>query len=427
MQKLFYSLFYVFFVILMPINNGISKDMASLSVEERVDILSEEVDRLKNGGVFGGEIGSQYGFGPAASKVYNTPSGLSIGGYGEIVYKSYTSGDNTDETDAYRGVLYFGYKYNEEWSLNTELEFEHADESYLEFAYIDYTPSKFNGALGFRAGLLLLPQGLVNELHEPTLFHGTYRPKVETLMIPSTTRENGAGIFGELGNFEYKLYYVTSLKNPGTASSKTGNTMRNFRSKGSNSVSNEFATVGSLHYNLNAFGNQHLLGVSYYRGKIQPSGTAATTYDIHDALTTVHMRSIFAQGELAGFEYKLLYHQNEFDNVDRFNSYSGAAANAKFGEKQIGYYYEIAKNIGDLVGSTWYIAPFFRYENLDFHERTDSSATSNRDYQDNQYWNYGVSIKPIANIVIKADVLRHTSPGSNDNTRQFNLGIGYIF
>ena len=106
----------------MPINNGISKDMASLSVEERVDILSEEVDRLKNGGVFGGEIGSQYGFGPAASKVYNTPSGLSIGGYGEIVYKSYTSGDNTDETDAYRGVLYFGYKYNEEWSLNTELE-----------------------------------------------------------------------------------------------------------------------------------------------------------------------------------------------------------------------------------------------------------------------------------------------------------------
>ena len=182
-----------------------------------------------------------------------------------------------------------------------------------------------------------------------------------------------------------------------------------------------------MHYNLNAFGNQHLLGVSYYRGKIQPSGTAATTYDIHDALTTVHMRSIFAQGELAGFEYKLLYHQNEFDNVDRFNSYSGAAANAKFGEKQIGYYYEIAKNIGDLVGSTWYIAPFFRYENLDFHERTDSSATSNRDYQDNQYWNYGVSIKPIANIVIKADVLRHTSPGSNDNTRQFNLGIGYIF
>ena len=88
---------------------------------------------------------------------------------------------------------------------------------------------------------------------------------------------------------------------------------------------------------------------------------------------------------------------------------------------------EIARNIGDLVGSTWYIAPFLRYENLDFHEKTDSSATSNRDYQDNQYWNYGLTIKPIANIVIKADVLRHTSPGANDNTRQFNLGIGYIF
>ena len=50
-----------------------------------------------------------------------------------------------------------------------------------------------NGLLGFRAGLLLLPTGIINELHEPTLFHGVYRPQTENLLL----RENGVGIFGE--------------------------------------------------------------------------------------------------------------------------------------------------------------------------------------------------------------------------------------
>ena len=45
----------------------------SQSLEERIDVLTEEVEQLKRSG-FGGEIGSQYGFGPAASKVYNTSS-----------------------------------------------------------------------------------------------------------------------------------------------------------------------------------------------------------------------------------------------------------------------------------------------------------------------------------------------------------------
>ena len=80
----------------------------SQSLEERVDILSEELEQLKRGG-FGGEIGSQYGFGPAASKVYNTSSGLSIGGYGEIVRKFYGNEQKLDQTDAYRGVFYIGY------------------------------------------------------------------------------------------------------------------------------------------------------------------------------------------------------------------------------------------------------------------------------------------------------------------------------
>ena len=115
----------LFFIILILI--AIPLASFSQSLEERVDILSEELEQLKRGG-FGGEIGSQYGFGPAASKVYNTSSGLSIGGYGEIVGKFYGNEQKLDQTDAYSGVFYIGYKFTVEWSLNTELEFERNQE-----------------------------------------------------------------------------------------------------------------------------------------------------------------------------------------------------------------------------------------------------------------------------------------------------------
>ena len=411
----------LFFIILILI--AIPLASFSQSLEERVDILSEELEQLKRGG-FGGEIGSQYGFGPAASKVYNTSSGLSIGGYGEIVGKFFGYEQKLDQTDAYRGVFYIGYKFTDEWSLNTELEFEHGDEAFLEFGDLDYTPKNMNGLLGFRAGLLLLPTGIINELHEPTLFHGVYRPQTETTMLPTTNREVGVGVFGETEEkkLEYKLYYVTSLKNPGTGAD--GNTNKNFRSKGSSSTANELAITGSLKYN---FSEKFVIGGSYYRGSIQPSGTTASAYDMNDPASRVEWRTIYIMGEAMGFEYRALYTNHKLTNIDRFNAYITDAANTKFGTKQVGYYYEIAKDMGQYIGSSWYVAPFFRYENLNFHKKTDSSATANRNYQDLQYWNYGLTVKPIANVVLKADALRHTNPGTNNDYTQYNLGIGWIF
>ena len=50
----------------------------------------------------------------------------------------------------------------------------------------------------FRAGLVLVPMGFVNEIHEPTFFFGAERPEVERRIMPSTWRENGVGVFGRL-------------------------------------------------------------------------------------------------------------------------------------------------------------------------------------------------------------------------------------
>ena len=39
----------------------------------------------------------------------------------------------------------------------------------------------------------------------------------------------------------------------------------------------------------------------------------------------------------------------------------------------------------------------------------------------------GLSVKPIYNIVLKADYTRYTDGGTNGDARLLNLGLGYVF
>ena len=419
----------VFFALLIvPFSNSFAKEEAGLgssfssaSTDEKISILAEEVERMKNQELFGGEIGTtSKGFGPAASKVYNTSMGLAIGGYGEIYNKAYLAGDNADKSDAYRGVFYIGYKFDDEWSLNTEIELEHVDESYLEFAYIDYDPAQFDGKLGFRAGLLLLPLGIINEMHEPTTYHGVFRPWVENKLIPTTSRENGVGIYGSLmdGMVDYKWYYVTSWQQPGAT--KTGAGMRDFRGKGGSTVSNEFANVGKLVFHLNESTD---VGFSIFDGEINPASAAK----VNDSNASVRMLTSYIQGEYHNFEYTALYHENRFSSVSRLNNQlTTTSTHNKFGKKQVGYYYDIARDIGSFFNSDWYIAPFYRYEYLNFHDEVDASAYENSDFE-TQYYTFGVTVKPIYNIALKLDVTRYTDKANLGDSRTLNLGLGYIF
>src|SRR5688572_25724954 len=172
-------------------------------LERQVDALTRELERSQLGAEVVDADSAALGLGPAASKVYRVRQGVSIGGYGEIVYNNVASelendtpSPGNDVIDALRGILYIGYKFNDKLLLNTEIEVEHVREIYLEFAYLDY---RFTDAIGARAGLLLAPMGLVNELHEPPVFLGTARPLTESLIIPTTWRENGIGVSGGVG------------------------------------------------------------------------------------------------------------------------------------------------------------------------------------------------------------------------------------
>ncbi len=215
-------------------------------IERRLDIVTQELQRMKNEAAVSGEsdYSSSFGLGPAASKVYKLNKGLSIGGYGEGHFTKNVSdkGDSSDTADMLRAILYVGYKFSDRIILNTEIEIEHADEIYAEMVSLDFL---LHEKLNLRTGLLLTPVGITNELHEPTLYHGNDRPYVEREVIPSTWREMGAGAFGQLTeNLEYKLYIMSGLQ----GADFTSKGLRGGRQKGSKALAEDWAVVGSLSY-----------------------------------------------------------------------------------------------------------------------------------------------------------------------------------
>jgi len=204
------------------------KEQSSLNdkiteIEDKLTIIVEEIENIKSSSVAKEtKYEEKHGRSEGASKVYLVDKGVSIGGYGELFVGQLRDGDD-NTIDTQRAVLYFGYKFTDNIVFNSEIEFEHATTSSnlddrdgsvsVEFASLDFL---FMDELNLRAGLLLAPFGIINEYHEPTTFFGVLRPDVERFIIPTTWRENGIGIFGEIdnllpGQISYRLYLMNSL------------------------------------------------------------------------------------------------------------------------------------------------------------------------------------------------------------------------
>ena len=95
----------------------------------------------------------------------------------------------------------------------------------------------FNG----RAGLVLVPMGLVNLLHEPTTFLGVLRPDVEQRIMPTTWREIGVGAYGEAGPLTYRGYFVNGLNAAGYSADEG---IREGRQEGSEALARNWAFTG---------------------------------------------------------------------------------------------------------------------------------------------------------------------------------------
>src|SRR5688500_7338178 len=125
--------------------------------------------------------------------------------------------DRPTEADLHRFVLMVGHSFSDRLKFWSEVEIEHAfvegaeesGEVAIEQAYVDLMlHRRFN----LRAGMVLMPIGIVNERHEPPTFHGVERTFVDSVIVPTTWRDIGVGAFGDLGRgFSYRAYVVPGL------------------------------------------------------------------------------------------------------------------------------------------------------------------------------------------------------------------------
>ena len=112
----------------------------SQELSRRIDQLARQVEDLRIGEVPSATAGKTVsGLGPAASKVYQASQGVSVGGYGEMLFTGKSGADDT--IDFYRAITYIGYRFDENWVFNSEIEIEHVTDPAVEFAYLDWLGS----------------------------------------------------------------------------------------------------------------------------------------------------------------------------------------------------------------------------------------------------------------------------------------------
>lgn len=402
------------------------------ALEQKTDTIADEVSRSKLGSLIPekAELKSEWGMGPAASSVYHVKQGLSIGGYGEANYRKFVDdeGSKKDQTDFLRFITYFGYRFSDSILFNSEIEFEHGTtgaiggdggddegEVSVEFAYLDFL---FDKAFNTRVGMVLIPMGLVNEMHEPNTFHGVRRPEVENTIIPTTWRENGFGFFGEAeaaGKLEYRTYLVNGLR--ATRFSSSG--IRDSRQKGNRALIEDVAWTGRVDYSPEALPGLMVGGSFWFGNSGQDEEFAGETPDVFTQILEAHMQWHYRQ-----FELRALGAWGEIDDADLLSTAAGSTISESFN----GWYAEAAYDIlPHLVsGTTQYLAPFFRYESYDTQDEAPAGFTRDASL-DKTVYTVGLTYKPIPSVVLKLDYRNFDTDGAKKTADEVAFGMGFAF
>lgn len=387
---------------------GLALPLAAQAADDdlarRVADLAKEVERLK------------------AERAEAPASATELGGYGEIQFSHYRSDGSRDRADLRRFVLGVTHRFDARTEFVAELEVEHAvssaddqGEVEIEQAYIQH---RLSTAWSLRAGLFLIPAGLLNEHHEPTSFYGVERNFVETAIIPSTWREGGLQAVASFDNglllqagiatgFDYGKWDASS---PEGAESPLGAVHQELSAARSRDL------AGFLALNWRGVPGL-LLGGSVFHGKGaqgQPDlpALATTLWDAHARWTPgrFDLSAVFAQGTIAD---TAAFNQTRVGNPyllpKRFYGWYGQAA------------------VQAWSGHGYTLAPFVRYEVFNtaaaFAPVAPASLTPEPGVT-HRVWTAGANLQVGAHVVVKAD-LRRFREDSAEN--RFDLGLGWAF
>ena len=429
-------------LLLLAATPALAQEERIAELERKVNVLTEELSNMRLGGAADtARYVSRSGLGPAASKVYSG-RGISIGGYGEMLYENFdrerengTQAGLPDRLDYLRQVIYLGYKFTDDLLFNSEVEFEHggvqdeaevavdpltgtgeaelSGEVVLEFAYVEWARQP---EFGLRAGMLLAPLGLLNEMHEPTVFLGARRPEVEQNIIPTTWRANGAGIFGDLGgSVAFRAYVVEGLDATGFSAARS---IRGGRQGGSQSLITKPAFTARLDYS----GIPGLVvGGSAFTGDSWQGPQPATKLSPWVTLLDAHARY-----QWQGFEARGIYSSGRIEDAGPLSDQLGLVGAVRLGERFFGYYVEAGYDLlaATRPGSRYRLLPYGRYERYDTQD--DVPGGIEDPAFERTLLTLGAAFQPHSNVVLKAD-RQERKDQADTGTSQWNIAVGYSF
>jgi hypothetical protein len=302
-----------------------------------------------------------------------------------------------DEIDFHRFVLFIGHEFDAKTRLYSELELEHSiasseddGEVELEQAYIERDLTDTQHA---RAGVFLLPVGILNEHHEPDVFYGVERNPVETNIIPTTWWEAGVGLHGDIApGWNYDAAVHSGFEVP--LDGDEAFLVREGRQEASEATAEDPAMTARIRYQ-GIPGLELSLSGQYQDDVTQGLGERARAF-----LWESH--AVFQRGP---FGIRALYAAWDI---------GGDQAKALGRDKQDGWYVEPSWRFNEQWGV------FARYNRWD---NTAGDSADSKFRQIDVGFNYWLSEQ----VVLKLDYMDKNGPTSAEDDHGVNAGVGFSF
>jgi hypothetical protein len=360
-------------------------------------------------------------------------SGTAVGGYGELTVNAPSNGDPV--VDMRRLVLYVGHNFNSHLRFYGELEVEHAitsaedqGEFEVEQAFLDWVQWKpFN----LRAGLILMPVGIINVYHEPPTFNGVDRPLTDELIIPSTWREPGAGFFGEWRGLRYQAYAVNGFNAKGFTASAG---LHDGHQEAQLAIGKDWGIVARVEYFFPFLLSRQVsanFGMSYYFANAD-QGAAELGGNI-----PVHLLEADLRLQTRGAELRAEIASVWIGGIHRLNAALQAAA--PFGEppdgpvahQLLGGYVEVGYNVLHRLhlklGTQ--LVPFLRYEHVDTQYSLPMDLARAPGNQ-RDVLTVGLTFRPIPEVALKFDYQHFWTDAdmaADASIDSYNAGLAFMF
>jgi phosphate-selective porin len=352
---------------------------------------------------------------------------VSIFGYGEVNYNRPVHDNSETRMDLRRAVFGFGYRFDDQTRFNSEFEIEHAvasadDEGEVEVEqfYVDHS---LVAAANLKAGLFLIPMGLLNESHEPVYYYGVERNFVETIIIPSTWREGGVGLYGSTSRgFAWDVGVTTGFdlgKWDPASSEGQESPLGSIHQELQKARAHDLSTYLALSYRgIPGW----VAGASVFTGKVaQGNPDVGAASDARSTLWEAHTRWTAGNVDLSA-----LYARGTISDTRDLNAnfVAVSADSILVPEAFWGWYTQAAYKFH--INDRREVSPFIRYERFN----TGSSyaeipaGLTPAALPTESVWTYGVNFYLNPKVVFKADYQTFKEDSDRD---RFDLGLGLMF